>query len=152
MFCLCESYEKQPNSGHSKFADALILRITKDGRRSTTVLQVIQSTRHTHCFGGIIQVGYGMSRDFCHKKCMGRGQPRDCAMKKWRLFDRGQRLFLWAERRAGLSSACLNTGCETCAHARGCEQLLLSSIFRFRCLALSSSVFLASNCEKCWGR
>ena len=29
-----------------------------------------------------------MSRDICHKKCMGRGQPRDCAMKKWRLFDR----------------------------------------------------------------
>ena len=25
-------------------------------------------------------------------------------------------------------------------------------IFRFCCLALSSSVFLASNCEKCWGR
>ena len=31
-------------------------------------------------------------------------------------------------------------------------QLLLSSIFRFCCLALSSSVFLASNCEKRWGR
>ena len=43
-------------------------------------------------------------------------------------------------------------GCETCEHARGCEQLLLYSIFRFCCLALSSSVFLASNCEKCWGR
>ena len=46
------------------------------------------------------------------------------------------------ERRAGLFSTCLNTGCGTCAHARGCEQLLLSSIFRFCCLALSSSVFL----------
>ena len=44
------------------------------------------------------------------------------------------------------------TGCEICVHARGCEQLLLSSIFHFRCLALSSSVFLASNCEKCSGR
>ena len=34
-----------------------------------------------------------------------------------------------------------------------CERLrmLLYSIFRFCCLALSSSVFLASNCEKCWG-
>ena len=33
-----------------------------------------------------------------------------------------------------------------------CERLrmLLYSIFRFCCLALSSSVFLASNCEKCW--
>ena len=46
------------------------------------------------------------------------------------------------ERRAGLSSTCLNTGCETCALARGCEQLLLSFIFRFCCLALPSSVFL----------
>ena len=98
------------------------------------------------------QVGKGMSRDFCHKKCMGRGQPRDCAMKKWRLFDRGQRWFPWAERRAGLSSAYLNTGCETCAHARGCEQMLLSSNFRFCCLALSSSVFVAFNCVKCWVR
>ena len=93
-----------------------------------------------------------MSGDFCHKKCMGRGQPRDCAMKKWRLFDRGQRWFHPGERRAGLSPACLNTGCEACAHARGCEQLLLSSIFRFFCLALSLSVFLASKCERCWGR
>ena len=33
------------------------------------------------------------------------------------------------EWRAGLSSACLNTGCEACAHARGCERLLLPSIF-----------------------
>ena len=37
-------------------------------------------------------------------------QPRDCAMKKWCMFDQGQWWFLWAERRAGLSSACLNTG------------------------------------------
>ena len=83
---------------------------------------------------------------------MGRGQPRDCAMEKWRLFDRGQRWFHPGERRAGLSPACLNTGCEACAHARGCEQLLLSSIFLFCCLALSLSVFLASKCERCWGR
>ena len=27
----------------------------------------------------------GKSRNFCHKKSMGRGQPHDCAMKKWRL-------------------------------------------------------------------
>ena len=58
-----------------------------------------------------------MSRDFCHKKCMGCGQPRDCAMKKWRLFDREQWWFLLVERRADLSSACLNTGCKTCATA-----------------------------------
>ena len=48
-----------------------------------------------------------MSRDFCHKKCMGRGQPRDCAMKKWRLFERGQRWFLRVEWRTGLSEAFL---------------------------------------------
>ena len=98
------------------------------------------------------RVGKGMSGDFCHEKCMGRGQPRDCAMKKWRLFDRGQRWFHPGERRAGLSLACLNTGCETCAHARGCEQLLLSSIFLFCWLALSLSVFLASKRERWWGR
>ena len=35
------------------------------------------------------------------------------------------------------------------AHARGWEQLLLSSIFLFCCLALSLSVFLASSWERC---
>ena len=46
------------------------------------------------------------------------------------------------------------TECDACAHARGCKQLLLSSIFLFCCLALSSqlSVFLASKRERCWGR
>ena len=62
----------------------------------------------------------------------------------------------WADPgRGGLSPTCLNTGCEACAYARGCEQLLLSSpgsIFLFCCLALSLSVFLASKCERCWGR
>ena len=57
------------------------------------------------------------------------------------------------ERRAlERAPACLNTGCEACEHARGCEQLLLSSIFLFCCLALSLPVFLASKCERCWGR
>ena len=83
---------------------------------------------------------------------MGRGQPRDCAMKKWRVFGRGQRWFHPGERKAGLSPACLNTECDACAHARGCKQLLLSSIFLFCCLALSLSVFLASKRERCWGR
>ena len=33
-----------------------------------------------------------------------------------------------SEWRVGLSSICLHTECEACAHARDCEQLLLSSI------------------------
>ena len=35
------------------------------------------------------------------------------------------------EWRAVLFSACFNKGCEACAHAGGCEQLLLSSIFLY---------------------
>ena len=53
IFCFCESDEKRPNGGRSKFADALISRLTEDRGRSTTVSQAIQSTRQTHCFGGI---------------------------------------------------------------------------------------------------
>ena len=49
-----------------------------------------------------------MSKDFCHKKCMGHGQLRDRAMKKWRLFDREQQWFLWVERRAGLEHGMRN--------------------------------------------
>ena len=49
----CESDEKWPNGGRSKFADASISRLAEDGGHSKTVLQAIQSTRKTHCFGGI---------------------------------------------------------------------------------------------------
>ena len=37
-----------------------------------------------------------MSGDFCHEKCMGRGQPRDCAMNENRYAwtDEG-RVDLW---------------------------------------------------------
>ena len=59
---------------------------------------------------------------------------------------------IWVSGEPAFPPPVWTKGWEACAHARGCEQLLLSSIFLFCCLALSLSVFLASKRERWWGR
>ena len=81
---------------------------------------------------------------------MGRGQLRDCAMKKnsaCLIEDSDGSIRVNGELPPPpppIPPACLNMGCETCAHARGWEQFLLSSIFFF--FLLFSVVVVSFSC------
>ena len=71
---------------------------------------------------------------------------RHCAMKKWRFFDRGQQWFHPGEWKAGLSPACLNTGCgNLCA----CERLRTAAVFYLSFL-LFSVVVVGFSCFQLW--